>query len=548
MSDDAAFLQAIAEEPDGDLPRLIFADWLEENDQPERAEFIRLQIQRHQLPVGDPQHHRPSAREAALLQKWQAEWLGVFPLVGDWEWGTFERGFVNSVQVHIWHSPRRPLLGAASEAQDGRHTAWLHAAGEVFARQPITELRLGRLSHSEADLMLNGSFLPRIRVLRLAPRTAADVLARLLSCPDLQGVQELHLERCGFSQEWWDILLAGNFSSLRRLSLADNRLGPDLARQLLRESRWPALQQLNLAHNRLNASIFDNVAGLFGLYSLQTLDLSRNAFHGETLEAIQHAEQAAATTELSLAECNLQSSELARLFAGPLWSNVQHLDLSINRLTGDAVAELGHAACWLKLKQLRLGHNSLRAQGMWQLGQHPPIPELVELNLANTELDGQALEYLAQWPGLANVAILVLNANPFGSSEFRHLCRSPYLNNLRVLALRETRIQPTGLGELLEAPWLAGLWHLDLSFRGLPGEPLEVDQFQPLLGPNLRALHLEGFHLTPKALERVLELPGEHPLCSLFFDGIATTDAATAESLLQALRGRLGEGLEMMPF
>ena len=36
-----AFLQAIAEEPADDTSRLVFADWLEEHDQPARAEFIR---------------------------------------------------------------------------------------------------------------------------------------------------------------------------------------------------------------------------------------------------------------------------------------------------------------------------------------------------------------------------------------------------------------------------------------------------------------------------------------------------------------------------
>ncbi len=38
-----AFLQAIIEEPQDDPIRLIAADWLDENGQPERAEFIRVQ-------------------------------------------------------------------------------------------------------------------------------------------------------------------------------------------------------------------------------------------------------------------------------------------------------------------------------------------------------------------------------------------------------------------------------------------------------------------------------------------------------------------------
>ena len=44
MSDEAALLTAIAAHPDEDTPRLMYADWLDENGRPIRAEFIRVQI------------------------------------------------------------------------------------------------------------------------------------------------------------------------------------------------------------------------------------------------------------------------------------------------------------------------------------------------------------------------------------------------------------------------------------------------------------------------------------------------------------------------
>ena len=40
---EAGFLADIAAHPEDDAPRLIFADWLEDHGQPERAELIRLQ-------------------------------------------------------------------------------------------------------------------------------------------------------------------------------------------------------------------------------------------------------------------------------------------------------------------------------------------------------------------------------------------------------------------------------------------------------------------------------------------------------------------------
>ena len=45
MSDEQALLRAIRAAPEDDTVRLVYADWLEENGQPERAEFIRLECE-----------------------------------------------------------------------------------------------------------------------------------------------------------------------------------------------------------------------------------------------------------------------------------------------------------------------------------------------------------------------------------------------------------------------------------------------------------------------------------------------------------------------
>jgi uncharacterized protein (TIGR02996 family) len=45
MSDQDALLAAIRQSPEDDAPRLVYADWLDEHGDPDRAEFIRLQIE-----------------------------------------------------------------------------------------------------------------------------------------------------------------------------------------------------------------------------------------------------------------------------------------------------------------------------------------------------------------------------------------------------------------------------------------------------------------------------------------------------------------------
>jgi uncharacterized protein (TIGR02996 family) len=57
VNDGDALRAAIVAYPDEDTPRLMYADWLQENDQPERAEFIRSSIAdpdgfTHAFPLG----------------------------------------------------------------------------------------------------------------------------------------------------------------------------------------------------------------------------------------------------------------------------------------------------------------------------------------------------------------------------------------------------------------------------------------------------------------------------------------------------------------
>ena len=53
MTDGDALYRAILAAPEEDTPRLVYADWLDENGQPNRAEFIRVQIELAQIPPSE---------------------------------------------------------------------------------------------------------------------------------------------------------------------------------------------------------------------------------------------------------------------------------------------------------------------------------------------------------------------------------------------------------------------------------------------------------------------------------------------------------------
>ena len=64
---DDGWLQAICQTPEDDAPRLVYSDWLDEHNQPERAEFIRLQCRLAKIDAYDPERAHLQWREGQLL-------------------------------------------------------------------------------------------------------------------------------------------------------------------------------------------------------------------------------------------------------------------------------------------------------------------------------------------------------------------------------------------------------------------------------------------------------------------------------------------------
>ncbi len=121
MSDDA-FLRAIAAAPDDTAPRLVYADWLDERDDP-RAEFIRLQTAMDALPVSGEEYAARRLRREALRAEIDPAWLAAMgytlrhrPLFTKLPPTRQERWRLVEEFVSIWDRPLRPDDGY-SEAE-----------------------------------------------------------------------------------------------------------------------------------------------------------------------------------------------------------------------------------------------------------------------------------------------------------------------------------------------------------------------------------------------------------------------------------------------
>lgn len=139
--DRAAFMAAILEAPDDDLPRLIMADWLQERGESDRAEFIRVQCELARWESGNANQqfaHRDRAamlrgRERELYLK--ADWFGI----GDNEWIRLYDGCSTRHGADGFN-----VLWARGFAQKVYSTSavWLARGQSVLSAQPIESVEL----------------------------------------------------------------------------------------------------------------------------------------------------------------------------------------------------------------------------------------------------------------------------------------------------------------------------------------------------------------------------------------------------------------------
>ncbi len=179
MTDREALLRAVCENPDDDLPRLVFADWLDEHDEPARAEFIRVQVefaQRASNGLGADPKLRRIDREiwAVHGQRWQAE----LPRIQGVEWfSECFRGFVERVSV-------------------SSDSLIVERADDILSAAPIQHLVIhdfrGRAGFSDLDALRH------LRTLSLTiTRSTNAAIDELLKCDQLRDSLWLDISSIG---------------------------------------------------------------------------------------------------------------------------------------------------------------------------------------------------------------------------------------------------------------------------------------------------------------------------------------------------------------
>jgi uncharacterized protein (TIGR02996 family) len=469
-------LADIGEHPDDDTPRLVYADWLEENGQPERAEFIRAQVELAKITEDDPRWRTLRRREARLLAVHFDDWMKGLPRwVAKEPLCTFRRGFVSDLSAtasafmrslpELWKST--PLTGVRLRRANP-------AAVEALAKAP----ELGRLR--SLDLTQNVMRTPGVRHLANSPYVAnltelvlnrngidAQAARALAESPNLSSLRSLSMVRALFGHHPLHALVASPCNlRLTRLNVGDGRFGGRLG-PLVNSPNLAHLTDLDLHYTRLGDSDVEELVRSPLLPRLRALNVYLNNIGPAGLAALAETHQLA---RLNLSH-NPVAEGIATLASTRTARHLAHLELFCTRdldrqpqghglAVANALAGSPHLG---NLRHLDLGHGFIRDAGLDALLASPHLTRLTHLILSMCNLNDAAIVGLASSRLAEQLATLDLNNNSIGERGVRAIASSPRFANLLHLELGGMHIGDRGAKSLAESAALAGLIVLRLG-------------------------------------------------------------------------------------
>jgi uncharacterized protein (TIGR02996 family) len=511
---DRAFLDDVAAHPEEDGPRLVYADWLEDNGQPHRADLIRVQCRLARMDECDPERLPLEQREADLLCVHEKEWASGLPAWALENRHAFRRGFPDRISITATDLLKRgESLFAAAPITDLQIRNLLERMPQVAAYQLLARLtaldfyqhtpstpdlralgasphlgalralRLPALSFEQAQALASWPALPRLSRLELGPREAG-ALETLAGSGRLASLRRLQLVQLDVAHAPSSLpALAAAAPGLTYLEVSNHALTPDLLAVL---ADLPALTSLR-ATGRDGA---DALADAAVTERLTSLDLSWPPLSSQGVARLA-GRQLTRLRRLSLIGTSLRYEGAARLAVAPL-DALARLDLYSAGINAQAVRQLAASPRLAGLRWLCLNSNPLEDEGAVALAGSPHLTGLLSLDLRFCRIGPPGAAALAASPNLARLRFLDLTRNPLGPEGVLALAGSPHLGELRVLVLAGINAGEEGARALARSRTLTNLRRLDLSGCALAANAAVAREFaDPSHLPNLLSLSLD---------------------------------------------------------
>src|SRR5262249_3881332 len=327
MSEREAFIAAAAAEREEDLPRLAFADWLDENGETGRARFIRLQCwlaqRERSYPTfedrfSDPLFEKLYQRARDLLDAYEEDWFGKFSRAV----GVVPTAPVSEQPRRTWLDRllRRPPQPLGATRVRGSFTGgsaefkiWGDAAATSFY---LTRGFVDALSLSMSRPKPPPSF-PLAFRLEPVSRMWIDIAPSMVGWHAIDGPHLMRLKNLGLAPP----------NEARRKSVA-------VFEAILGGSHWTGLQSLTLycptgEQLRIPPAYLTTLARTSLVFTLSSLSIVTNL---DGLVILAASSNLSRLRSLTAWGCELPSGTGGVLADAPFWEHLEHLDLSSNHL------------------------------------------------------------------------------------------------------------------------------------------------------------------------------------------------------------------------
>jgi uncharacterized protein (TIGR02996 family) len=541
MSTRSQLLRAVLAAPDQDVPRLVYADYCDDQGDPDRAALIRAQCEHARLPAWEPRSIELLHQIRVLLARHGRRWLAELGELPGLTWGSFHRGFVHAVEVPtveglLDHADELPELAPLE------HVTF--SAAQFLTDNDLRDPRCRSLSWirglrltdryefqlDQLEMLLGSSLVSELHTLDLTNLGVENAGARAIAkASHMHKLRKLDLTN-GFVGEEGVAALAGarHLSSLEHLvfnsygggyvedpfvtddaieglvsegsqltglvslGLGGNSVGDESVRLLLETSHLPRLQSLELKYCELTSGAFEAADGPARWRSLQITGVRLRTEAVRRMIARPQLEQLVC---LELEACNLDQEALQVLVTADFAPRLRSLNLSSNQF-GAGGAEALAGVAWSELHTLRLARNNFDQHDVSTLAS-AQMPRLAKLDLSLNRI--AALPELAQSSWASTLRRLNLERNQLGPATVPVL---KALHGLTALELGHNPLTPDGVSALVRGAW-PQLTDLGLESSGCGDEAVELAAEQPWIRQLLR-LDLSACELTARALERLL--------------------------------------------
>jgi uncharacterized protein (TIGR02996 family) len=491
--DEQALLAAVIADPEDDLPRLAYADWLDEHGDPHRAKYIRARLI---LDGPDPTGGDYATTFERFLEGHAAMWRRPDPALpagfrlrhnygSQDEWWSdggdgMERGFPSFVR-----------LDGVERDGPTEATLLIRQMAELVRDTPVRGIDFEEHFAAQMGRLLNSRPGRRLTRLDFANRPQrgqpGPVIAALAASPAARGLLRLNVGEGVLSDVDADALAGARFDRLRRF---DSHIFECSRKAIIRLTEAAWFRRLHRALVAFNAQLGEaGMLRLAGMPNLHTLclwfpdepviralgragefpALGRLLLHGTSLKGEAAAALGRARMPRLIERWVRNSpADVPALAASPLGDGLRVLTFDSTPISATGLKAVAARPFAARLRILRIHWGQLRSLEKTPLTQPGTFPALTTLKLINPYgMRVKQKDTAAFLRGLAtpNLRHLALRGCDFDDDCAAAVATNPTFANLTRLIIERGTMGPKAAERLFRSKNLRDLIELKVSYN-----------------------------------------------------------------------------------